>query len=399
MAAFFAMHWAVADGEASAQAGRILHEARKTVAGSAFLEMDGFALLHLDPTRQDASLHLLKDGDGHPSGAVFGTLFRRCAESSPLPVTAVPPADSQAILQSNGEALLDRFWGRYVFFRPGARRLAIMGDPSSGIPCFYCRQGHLALVFSNLELCPFLDLRRFSLNLHFVRALLAYDKIQTGQTGLDGVYELGLGQRAEIQKDDIRTNQVWDPRQFAEDAYRPRLEEAVEAVRTTIDQAVDSWRASQPNILLNLSGGLDSGAVAASLVQTGGSAAIEAVHFELQSDDPSEFHHARKVADHLGLPLIKVHLSPDDPLPPTGSHPLSARPYREFTGSGQLQRTAALCQGPRAALFSGQGGDQLFQQIRSSLGFADYLKVEGPGSHIGRELLNAARLSERSVFA
>jgi asparagine synthase (glutamine-hydrolysing) len=400
MAAFFAMSWTQRDPEANQQAQHILQRiGTRHDRDLDRFDRDGFALVHLDPARRDAAILPLQGNHKSTSGAIFGTLFRRQQTSSPGPVAALAPIEADGIVRSEGETLISDFWGRYVAFLPSGSGLFVMTDPSSAIPCFYCRQGKLRLAFSNLELCEFIDIRDFSPNLRFVRTLLAYDKVQTGETGLENVFELGLGQCVRMGQTADELSQVWDPRTIASKVWRPPSEEAKGALGKTIDHCVACWAHGRSDIRLQLSGGVDSALVAAALARTARPDAVEAVHIRLQSGDPSEAHHARSVANRLGLRYSEVAFSGDEPLPPADGHPRSVRPYREFTGGTQLARSLALHGRESATLFTGQGGDHLFQEVRTSDGFADYLKTVGPGRNTGRELLNAARLSGRSVWS
>ncbi|MBU2137192.1 MAG: asparagine synthase C-terminal domain-containing protein, partial [Alphaproteobacteria bacterium] len=396
MASFFAMAWdpgaAGADAVASRLHAALIEGQQAPVAQAAW---PGFALYDLT---QGAAKHRIIDG-GDASVAAFGTMFRQGPVNERAPaLSTFSSADAHTLKQSAGLALQRNFWGDYVAFIQTDDAVEILTDPAGSIPCYHMAWSGIRLVFSHLELCPFLDMSGFTLNRSFIQRLLAYDRILDGQTGLVGVAELRGGYRLTVSPRSTDTRLVWDPRKVSTDVFDPARSTAVDALRETIRQVVDMSAQPYDSIMVNVSGGLDSAIVLAALAGSGRKEQVTAMHHVLLSGDPAETAYAKQVADHWGLPLTQVQFDPQRPLPGIDAHPLSVRPHRQFFSLDLGALLGSDCLGAHDAMFTGQGGDHLFRVSRSNLGFVDYCRRHGLSARLVEELVNAARLSDTSVW-
>lgn len=395
MPAFFAMNWVSTDALSDCEARLV----SSRIGVSASVEADGFAFYDLSATAIMArTIPIMRDGV--IQGVLFGQIFRNLEPGLDPTFSGLSSDDVHAIQRSMGESLISEFWGSYVGFVKRERELAVIADPTSAIPCFYMRRRGVTFVFSHLEKCTFLDRSTFRINYQFISQLLAYDKIQNGQTGIEGVTELMGGERLLVSGEQFKTTLLWDPRKIANPPGEPDPAASAETLRSTIRQVVGLRATTCSEILLNLSGGLDSAIVAAFLPKESRANRIRAVHISLRGGDLSEIEYARTVANYVGIELKELVLRPEDPLPMPHEHPLSVRPYREFLGRDVLRGMAELSETTPSAVFTGQGGDHLFLETSTPLGFADWLRRRGPfARETGVRLLEAARLSERSVWA
>lgn len=393
MASFLAALWDPADAAAEAAAEQIRCELGDEPGQC--LEGSGFLVADLSADDPDIA-RLLPLGT---RGAIFGTLFRSSAAFEPAAaLTCLSATEVHAITGLPGRTLLTRYWGNYVAFVCSKTGIEVHADPSVSIPCFYMRRSHLTVLFSHLERCPQSLRRDLTLNREFILKLLAYDKIQNGETGLNEIRELCSGYCLSIDRAGTHQCLVWDPRDIAGTVRkRPGTQAARELYQVT-EYVVQSWGACFRNLSLDLSGGLDSAVVAAFLARRCGSGDIHARHFILKGGDPSETRYARSVATYLGIPLEDVTVDPCTPLPAPELCPLSVRPYREFLGLDRTRLMQDRARGSPGPTFTGQGGDHLFLESRNPLGFADFLLNEGMTGRTVRELLSAARLSEHSVW-
>ena len=398
MPSCLALIWDPADPDAAAAASDIdAHVLRGAPEAERHTVGAGCVLNDLAPGARGR--HVLYIPVGARTGAVFGRLFQRTSPPTPgRPLTVLDQEAGRRISNSRGASLMTDYWGAYLVFLPGSDGTFVLTEPTSSIPCFYCQARGVTLVMSHLEVCPLPDWIRFEPNLDFITNLLAYDKIQTGQSGLRGLRELAGGCRLHVSRGQAREDALWDPRQVARNALEPPSEEAAACLRETVTSVVRTWGQAYPRVALNLSGGLDSAIVAACLMQDRYALDMRAVHFILQGGDPPEDVQARAVAGDLGIALAECPVDPSDPLPPPDSHPLSARPFREFLGrQADVERRQALGLTGRT-VFTGQGGDHLFLETRDPLIFADYLRRHGLGRQTAHELLAAARLSGHSIW-
>lgn len=401
MRAYFALLWHPEDPAANAEAGTLIAKAGAQAPPTAErLEAPGLFLLDLgNPAGPANILPIGTEGD-HGAGAVFGTLFRPGDGSeAQSPVRALSPAQTGALLRSGGSRLVRDFWGHYAGFLRDRNSLSVIADPAGCLPCYYtCDRGVLC-VFSNLELCPWLDLASFTVNARFIADLLVYDKILTGETGLTQVHELLGGQRLVYDGQRAVIDQVWDPRNTAAEVLEPEFEDAARLLRETTCRVVRSWAGLSRDIAVSLSGGLDSSMVLSALGNGAYGGSLAAVHFRLGSGDPPECHYARLSADMAACPLTEVAIDPgcgQEGLP--ARYPLSVRPFRQFTSPDLAALIPPSLQTASGLRFTGQGGDHLFRDARDAAMFADYIRRHGPGLQSGRRLLEAARLSDQSIW-
>ena len=392
-AAFFAMSWDPDTSEAAAHADRIRARLLKAPDRPRCLETPGFLLADLSaPAPGSAAILDLRRPDGQSGGAIFGTLFPRSGSKR---LRDMPIAASVSLSETGGRALYRDYWGSYVAFLRIGNDLAICTDPVSSIPCFYSTECGVTCVYSNLELCPFLDRSRFSLNLRVITTLMAYDKIQNGETGLNEVRELLGGQRLMARTPGTPPDTLWDPHEIAQDGFEPDPLGAAHLLRDTVEQAVGAWASCAAAPAVDLSGGLDSSIVLACAAHSKAAPPLLAVHHVLESGDPSELAYARAVAAFLGADLAEIRVTPSDSLPSADLHPPSARPYRQFLARDFNIRLAESAGGASRTYLTGQGGDHLFHAARTPFGFVDHVRRHGLGSRTFSELASAARLSAR----
>lgn len=399
--AFFAMTWNEDEpGPAGAAADLKARLPSHLSTDELILEGPGFLLADLseDPGKGCQLVPVLRE-DGRLLGAVFGTLFSNAGpQARTRHVRAISGQAAASLIRSGGRSILSDFWGSYAALLKIDGETAFIADPVSSVPCFFTEQDGVTLAFSHLERCTFLNRRRFSLNLRFISTLMAYDKIQNGETGLNEVGEILGGQRYLTGRSGARRDWLWDPREIARHRHEPPLEDAAAELRDTVQQVVRAWGSRFETIAVDLSGGLDSSIVLASLLAPAMSRAPLAIHHIMDSADPPEVTYARATAAYLGVDLAEIHFNPADGLPDRDGHPPSARPYRQYLAQGFNSRLAKATANCARTFFTGQGGDHLFLSAKSPLGFADHLLTQGIGPQTLWQLTCAARLSGCSVW-
>ena len=396
MHAFFAALWDDHDADACAQAEILASRINRSGQASPVrLKLPGLIVCDLACAPAGDACVLVPGAADAPGGIFVGTLFRRTPESgASAPVAGFSRSAAERIRQTAGRCVMSEYWGNYVGFVRDGTGTAVLASPTSAIACFYMRRGGLTHVFSHLEKCPFLDTGGLSLNIGFVSALLAYDKIQNGETGFTEIRELLGGERLLVTQAGAVTEQIWNPGEIAKDVHLPPVHAAAAELRETTRYVVRSWASAFGEVAVNLSGGLDSSIVLSCLGR-----GARAVHHRLVSDDPPELQYARAAASWLDCPLTEVPVRPDAAFPAIDDHPLSVRPYRQFLDPDLEALFGPHIEGRIDAFFTGQGGDHLFVVRRTALGFADYLRNEGLGSDLAAELLQSARLSGKSIWS
>lgn len=399
--AFLCMIWDEQDARSVQTARRMGNQLKEREDSEAHCvaEHPGFRFYELNAFGARYASTPLTDSSSEFRGVIFGTVFKRSCAPTWRRLAPVPDPLVDAAARSDGRSLMHDVWGKYVAVLLSGREVFVLTDPTSLIPCFYTDYCGVTLLFFHLERLPFIDMSHFTINTGFVKRILAYDKIQNGETGINEVHELIGGQRLTIIRGRIGAlEQVWDPRDFAKDSYVPRIEDAAAELRDTTDGVIRAWAKGFDSVSVQLSGGLDSSIVLSSLMNETVSAKVNAIHFVLESDDPSEQRYAEAAASHHGCELIILPRGADQPLPDVNSHPLTVRPYRHFVAPEYSRLVKSEDHHVGDAIFTGQGGDHLFLISESPLVFCDFLKTRGVTRDTLSQLLAAARLSDTSIW-
>jgi len=194
-------------------------------------------------------------------GHVFSDNGEPLGETSSF-VASLPPG---GIVSS----FIERCWGEYILIQPdkgGARSLQVARDPSGGIPCVYCASGNSRFVTSDISIATGLGLYERHVDWDFVSHFLAYPYVKTERTGLAGIRELLPGSTLRLAGVDAIVGQAWSPWRFVSPPHRlARVEDAALRLRATVEQTIGACAAVDKAALVELSGGLDSSIVAASL--------------------------------------------------------------------------------------------------------------------------------------
>jgi len=145
------------------------------------------------------------------------------------------------------------------------------------------------------------------------------------------------------------------------EAVDPGLEEqraAVIAIRERAEAAVQRRLNGEPEVGLYLSGGIDSSGIAVWLQQAGVSVRAFSLDFGERSVEKSQ---AERVAAHLGLPLTFLPVGGDDVAAVLGDLVWKLDlPFGDPVTGPQFLLGRAAREAGLAAVFNGEGGDQLF---------------------------------------
>jgi len=284
-------------------------------------------------------------------------------------------------------------WGSWLSFDlTPSGSLDIARAALTGLPLYWASCDAGLLFFSHLELALAAGFAA-RLDIDFLRHQLAYQNLRTERTGIAGVSELLPGMSLAVSSDDVKISCDWSPWRFAASAHSRGT--AAREIEQMIDSCVAAWAASRSEILLELSGGLDSSIVAAAL--SASKASFDGINVATLSPDGDERRYARAVAQHLDIELTEVLCSPgNSDLTQARAFP-SARPSSFAVLSGidtALNAAAPAC----ASLFSGIGGDNIFALNRSVAPVLDALQLRGPGQTALQALVDLARVANVSVW-
>lgn len=340
---------------------------------------------------QDVRLTTLS-GD---QGIILGDLFRR--DTSERITGPLPDQVAHQVIQTAGGYLLDHFWGSYVACVADGT-ISVLRDPSGALDCYTLAVDGLRLFFPNVGIPIALDLLDPQVDWANLAAWVANHGRTTG-TCLSGVEEVRPGARLSHRARDVSIAEMWSPWTFAaQDAQFEDREQAVQMLRDRMSQATDAFAATAMRPMIELSGGLDSSAVASCLHQAG--AGFVCATLATQDPGADERRYAQAVADRFGAPLTVIDLSADYPDlfdapvgrgPRPSDHPLRIMTNALITGAGR--------QSSADAFFRGSGGDYVFGYLGTSAPAADAVLAKGLGATAWRATGDVAALHRSSIWA
>lgn len=331
------------------------------------VDLPGFIFLGTASSR-----HVLIDG----GGIVWGTLHDR--RSSAL---CIKPANRELLAPS--ERFVTNFWGGYLAFRCRDDGVEILRDPSGMVPCYIAIVDGVELATSTSKLLFELGLLEAERDWTVIAQALAFRDLRPARTALRGISELLPGQAAIVGRGETRTEAVWTPWRFgARQAEIDDFGDAVGAVREAVLQVGRAWTGVSVTPIVELSGGLDSSIVTASLALAG--ATPLCATFVPIAGDSDERDFARAVAEQFGLPLAELALDPDVvDITRSDSADLPRPCARSFTQAldRPLQQLARSVGGDM--FLGGGGGDNIFCHLQSTLPVVDLLRGRGVGKALG----------------
>jgi len=333
---------------------------------------------------------------GRGRGAVLGPLFSR---ESAQRVGILGGQWEATIDASRGGALTRDFWGDYVALIHDADsgETHVLRAPFGSLPCLIVRQGEDVLLASDLDLLTLGGWKSTGIAWDQLVLHLANRDIRNQQTCLLGVDELRGGERASIRGSTVTLEQLWSPWDHA-GRHRWESERAdfVDAVRGAVSLGISASTATADHPLLMLSGGLDSSIVAASLAASG--LQFDCLNLASTGGIGDERHHARVVADALGVPLTEA-LWCLDHVDVTHSDAArmprpSARSFMQETD--RLVREAAAAVGADL-IIDGGGGDNVFCSLQSVAPVADAILYGGDLREAWASAATVAELAQSSI--
>jgi len=339
----------------------------------------------------EKSLHRL----GNQSGAVIGTLFHRYGSSHA--VEKLDGADQSAIVETGGDHLLKRFWGRYVAVLPRPDGHVVLRDPSGMLTCHYVTSGGVFAFASSLELLRSVQSLEPLLDEHGLGRALYLPALPTENSALQGVKNLLPGMAVEIAKGRARSVPRWNPWDHVPAASNAPVDK-VAGLRRMTQACVGAWARLHDKGLVGVSGGLDSSIVAAALHMAGNDLSCVTV----MTRDPigDERPYARALTAHLGVRLeeeayelgdIDLDRSTVAHLPsPSGR--LDAMAY-DVALLRTMQQTEV------NAIYTGHGGDNIFYMSRSARPLADRYLSEGFSLRLWETIKDLGVLTGLGPFA
>ena len=321
-------------------------------------------------------------------GAVLGSLFHR---SDAQPVRR-PTAELEGeIVRTRGQCLVDRHWGPWFALFADSDGHWGLRDPSAFAPVYHRATNEVRYYFSDLGAALELDLEHGVPDIDFLRHWLAFPHLRTARTGLEGTRELLPGTRIEVIGPRHSLKVAWDPWTFATaDRQISDFEEAAERVRREAIHFIPAQVRQQGQLLLELSGGLDSSIIAAAL--KAGNVPFMSVNFVTRTPEGDERRYARAVAaatSHRHFEIEETETPLDLGLPEQrrlrpGLSTVVAPLHRQFAAHGE--------EAGAETFMTGAGGDNVFCFLTTAAPVLDAWRALGPSAALGTTLRDVSEL-------
>ncbi|ALJ14061.1 arginine N-succinyltransferase [Sphingopyxis macrogoltabida] len=295
----------------------------------------------------------------------------------------------------SGPGRPDEGWGNYLAFGASGRSATIERAPLTGLPLYWTRQDEGVLCSTSLEILSELGCG-LAVDEAFVGNSLAYPNLRTERTGVSGLNELLSGSRLGWTGTSATTTEAWSPWNYIAPQPAVSVDDLARQLEAVIIDCTRAWCAGRPEILLELSGGLDSSIVAAALDAAG--ADFSAINFATAAADGDERGFAAAVSAQFGRELLEV-LNDEATIDLVGM-PNTVRPRPGAYGVlGGLDLAFEQAVGARSvAIFGGIGGDNVFDFDTSVAPVIDALQACGVSGTSFAALRNVAQASEATLW-
>jgi asparagine synthase (glutamine-hydrolysing) len=328
--------------------------------------------------------HLLQ---GQP-GIVVGSIYHRhknALDDSPSRVATFDSRKSDEIMRSRGRTFITEYWGNYVAVLADEERrsVRVLKDPTGSLPCFITSWRGVNIVFSCLQDCLDLRILQFSVNWSYVESRIASNGSDALHGSLSQVSQVHRGQCLEIRPDDVRANSTqlyWQPVDFSEPSRAIfDVELAARLLGATVRSVTRTLARDHSDILLRLSGGLDSSIVGGCLKDTAGHARVIAYTGFSPTGKSDERRWSRLVAHHAGFEIAECQIDPAKiSLESSLRMQASVGPARALVSVIRRETENRLAiQRPYSASFSGHGGDAVFGAEAVRHVVDDFLRLGG----------------------
>lgn len=326
------------------------------------------------------------------SGAVvLGKLFHHARNDE------VSTADE---LNARDASELSRtYWGRYIGLEAGPNGgYRLFRDPTAALPCYFAHQGALTVAFSNLEDFRVLFPAPLSVNWHHLSRFLCADRTISADTGFMEVTQVLGGECVTGREDRSTRSFFWSPAEVYERGTIEAPGEAAAQLANTARCCVQSWAACYDTLVHQLSGGLDSAIVLSCFPAERPDVICLNTRTATFESDEAEL--ARLAAKLHRRELIEVSENwSSQPLERMlrSAHIASPLQVIARAESDSLRECLVEERGVQA-LFTGQGGDHLFQRRLDPVVASEFVQLHGLKPRLLSVIEENARMSGHSVW-
>lgn len=325
-------------------------------------------------------------------GWLLGHLFRRSRESTRIETLA--ESEVRIIEDSDGQHLIDAYWGGYVAVMRGVNGIVrVIRDPSGMMPCFFGRTDDAVIISDDAKSIVDFIMPARPVDFGELARFIASPDWAGRETCLAGVSEMIGGECLIWNHDRCDFQALWSPWKFA--GRKNPHDDLGSELGEVLADTIGAWAECFPKFVVGISGGLDS-SIVATLSATG---STDPRYFTMVGADPDgdETRYAAIVTDSLGVPLNRF---PYDAgvinveEAPIRHQPRPSAAY--FAQSIKAAHRALIAEASTDALFVGNGGDGVFFSTRSASPLTDRCLAQGLGRGALETLRDIAILTDAS---
>lgn len=322
-------------------------------------------------------------------GIVLGSIYNRHKDpldDSPSSVAAFDARKTEEIIRSQGRTFIAEYWGNYVAVLADEERrsVLVLKDPTGSLPCFMTSWRGITIIFSCLQDCLDLRILQISVNWSYIEARIASNGADALHSPLSQVSQVHRGQCVEIRPGEVQASSrrlYWQPVGFSEPSHAiHNVAFAAKALRATVRSVTLTLARGHSDILLRLSGGLDSSIVGGCLKDAAPDTRVIAYTGFSPTGKSDERRWARLSAQHAGFEIAECPIDPSQiALDSALRMQASVEPARALVSviRGETENRLAI-QRPYSASFSGHGGDAVFGAEAVRHVVDDFLRLRGP---------------------
>jgi asparagine synthase (glutamine-hydrolysing) len=421
---YLALVWNPADSESASRVAGTRAAVLTAQPWTLAYENNGVLVTHQPLHQRSPSVHHLANFHG----VVLGSLFHRTKDAGAAqPAGNLDHCETQRVMESSGRHLVQNYWGTYfaVVYDPPSGTCSLLRDPTANLACFHAKWRDIHIFFSDLG-----DFEQYvpmpvSVNWTHLSAQLLGGFCPSRDCSLNEIEDIPGGEWTTVSTTAETRKTLWHPAPFCVEDPLEDKEDALRELRSAVTNAVHTLASQYDDILVLLSGGLDSSIVTSCLSQQRPRPHVTCLNFYISGDasaaptnlvlpglgpddlakirrtagSADERKFARTIALGCGFPLLEkersvfsLHVRQLYNAPPA-PRPSS---YALLCDEDALECEVATSV-RAAACFSGQGGDTVFYATLRAIGALDYAYSHPFGSRHLRHIAATAALSGESV--
>ncbi|WBQ17673.1 asparagine synthase family protein [Sphingobium yanoikuyae] len=328
-------------------------------------------------------------------GFLIGSLYHRHGPAEP--VSTFPTDEMDKIWATRGQHLVESYWGCYVAVIIVGSSVFVLRDPSGALPCYFSASAGIATLASEPRNLAKVGLLTSGIDCVRLGRALLLGGLPEQRTALSDVQELLPGMCLTIEGALLSTSSRWDPWHFAANDAGRSFDEHAERLRRAIEACVGGWSKQFDKPLLSISGGLDSSIVGACMKKF----RREFACITMTTDDPmgDESTYSRQLSEHIGKNLFDERFLLDDVSLDRSSVSHMPKPFGRLDANAFDAAVARIAKQEGAdAIFTGNGGDNVFFMSRSARPLADRYLKEGVSPGIFATARDIHRLTGAGIF-